>query len=241
MHLLMTRPRAASEKFVAMLSPKRLAKVRVIHSPLLDIRPLVSQIDLEDAQGIIFTSANGVTVGSRLIPDRTLPCFCVGQYTTETAKQAGWTAEFVGLNAESLIVRLLELRPESPLLHIHGTSTRGDVSETLTQLGLLTRSCTVYEQKLLDLTGEALDALRHPGQVIAPFFSPRTARQFAGQSPGAAPLWLAAMSEAVAEPLKALDFERLRVAKQPNAQSMQRAVEKLIKRASRVEGDPNAH
>ncbi|WP_254448052.1 uroporphyrinogen-III synthase [Ruegeria arenilitoris] len=240
LYLLMTRPRAASERFVAQLPTRARSRVTVIHSPLLEIRPLEVQVATKGIRGLIFTSANSVNAAVSLGVDRKLPAYCVGPATTGTAKGAGWMARMVGATAEELVANLLQLRPESPLLHLRGEHSRGNVAERLTELGLTTFEQPVYRQRLLPLTPQAEQAALGDAPVLAPIFSPRTARQFADVWEGSAPLWLAAISEATADPLRTLTFRRLKIAKEPTPKKMSKAVKKLVKHALRVEGAAGA-
>ncbi|MEY8839765.1 uroporphyrinogen-III synthase, partial [Cribrihabitans sp. XS_ASV171] len=217
MNLLMTRPKAASERFVAQLPDEVRSFLNPIYSPLLDLQPTETSIDLNDTRGLIFTSMNGVNVAARQIVERDMPAFCVGHATTHAAQQAGWDARFAGESSEVLIANLLRDRPATPLLHLRGEYSRGRLAETLTRLGLSVREAIIYEQRLLPFSDEALAALAGKQPVLAPLFSPRTARQFADLHRGQAPLWLAALSEAVAKPLESLPFERLKIAKRPEA------------------------
>lgn len=236
MYLLMTRPRAASERFVAQLPPKVLERVKVIYSPLLDIRPIDGKLDMSGHGGLIFTSANGVHAAARLSDDRSLPAYCVGEATTAAAIKAGWPAEMAGETAEELFAKLLRRRPPGPLLHLRGEHSRGNLAERLTQSGLTVRDQAIYRQLLLPFSDEAREAMQGVLPVIAPVFSPRTARQFADLWSGSVPLMLAAISDAAAEPLELLNFQRLEIAKQPNAERMGKAVRKLVKHAMRLEG-----
>ena len=237
LYLLMTRPRAASERFVAQLPNRIRSKVRIVHSPLLDIRTLAVDVQTGDMRGLVFTSANAVNAAATLGVDRSLPAYCVGQATTGTAKGAGWNAQMVGATAEELVAALLRIRPESPLLHLRGEHSRGDVSEHLTEMGLTVHEQPIYQQRLLPLTAEAAEMAAGCDPVVAPIFSPRTARQFADVWTGPAPLWLVAISEATAEPLETLGYERLKVAKRPTPKKMRKAVKKLVKHVMRVEGN----
>ncbi len=236
----MTRPRAASQRFVAQLPTRTLNRVTPLFSPLLEIRPLSVQVDTHGIKGLIFTSANAVNAAASMDVDLSLPAYCVGPATTGTAKGSGWTAQMVGGTAEELVASLLQLRPDSPLLHLRGEHSRGNVAERLTELGITTQEQPVYQQRLLPLTDDARDAAYGTRPVIVPLFSPRTARQFADVWTGSAPLWLAAISEATAEPLYSLDYTRLKIAKEPTPKKMGKAVKKLVKHAMRVEGAPGA-
>ncbi|MBO9446103.1 uroporphyrinogen-III synthase [Ruegeria sp. R14_0] len=232
----MTRPRAASERFVAQLPTRVRSRVEVIYSPILEIRPLNVVVDTGETRGLIFTSANSVNAAASLGVRRDLPAFCVGTATTGTAKGAGWDATMVGYTAEELVAYLLKHRPESPLMHLRGEHTRGNVAGRLTESGLTVHEQVVYQQRLLPLTSEAAAAAAGDRPVIAPLFSPRTARQFAEIWTGPAPLWLVAISEATAEPLYSLEYQRLKIAKEPTPKKMRKAVKKLVKHAMRVEG-----
>ena len=231
----MTRPRAASERFVAQLPTRVASRVEVIYSPILEIRPLNVAVDTENTQGLIFTSANSVNAAASLGVKRDLPAYCVGSATTGTAKGAGWDATLAGATAEELVAYLLKHRPASPLMHLRGEHSRGNVAGRLTESGLTVREQVVYQQRLLPLTSKATAAANGDRPVIAPLFSPRTARQFAEIWTGSAPLWLAAISEATAEPLYSLAYERLKIAKEPTPKKMRKAVKKLVKHVMRVE------
>ncbi len=232
----MTRPRAASERFFAQLPDRSRSRVQVIYSPIIEIRPLAVEVDISDAQGVIFTSANAVNAAASIGVPSGLPAYCVGPATTGTAKGAGWDAQMVGGTAEELVATLLQTRPHSPLLHLRGEHSRGQIAERLTASGLTTREQPVYRQRLLPLTEEAATIARGDTPVIAPLFSPRSARHFADIWTGTAPLWLAAISEATAGPLYSLDYERLKIAQEPTPKKMRKAVKKLVKHAMRVEG-----
>lgn len=237
----MTRPRGASERFVAGLRPEIREALSVVYSPLLRIEPTVETLDFGPAAGLIFTSSNGVGIAARLSADRTLPCFCVGRATTRIAAQAGWSATMAGESAETLIAGLLALRPDTPLLHLRGEHGRGEVAANLTRMGLRTDERVIYAQRLLPFSDEALAVLAGDDPVIAPLFSPRTARQFAGLMRGQAPLSVVAMSAAVAKPFENKPLSQVLTATAPDADAMRAVIENLVTGAIRVEGRPGAH
>lgn len=234
--LLMTRPRADAERFVAQLPAALRARLTPVYAPLIAIEPMPGPVAWGDARGVIFTSTNGVEAATRLGGPRPLACFCVGTATTRAAQRAGWRADCAGADADALVETLLRARPEAPLLHLRGAHARGDIAARLTAAGLTTREQTIYHQRLLPLPAQARQVLDGDAAVIVPIFSPRTARHFAGLGAGSAPLYLAAMSAAVAKPLENLPHEALIIAERPDAQAMAAAVENLSSRASRVEG-----
>ncbi len=197
-------------------------------------------VEFGDSAGLIFSSANGVNAAALLNVDRSLPAYCVGPATTQAAQNAGWDAQMRGATAQELVANLLKFKPRIPLLHLRGEHSRGNVAERLTESGLTTREQPIYRQQLLPLSDEASQAAEDNQPIIAPLFSPRTARHFADVWAGSAPLWLAAISEAAAEPLKTLRFERLKIADEPTPDKMQKAVKKLLNHVMRVESAPGA-
>ncbi|MFC6688902.1 uroporphyrinogen-III synthase [Jhaorihella thermophila] len=234
--LLMTRAREASDRFLALLPAETRADLRVIHSPLIETVPLDVELSLAGVRGVIFTSANGVSAAARLTERRDLPAWCVGGATTAAARAHRWGAECVGRDADELVRTLIARRPEDPLSHLRGVHARGDIAARLSAAGIETREAVVYDQRLLPLTPQAVQALAGADPVIVPLFSPRAARHFASLATGRAPLYLAAMSHAVAEPVSSLNFNTLKVSKAPTAQTMAQAVTSLVARAGRVVG-----
>ena len=223
--LLMTRPRASAEDFVASLSEPLRAAVRVCHSPLMEIRALGSLPDLSQVAAVIFTSANGVDFAGEGLGR---PCHCVGDTTAARATSRGWQVHTVSKNADSLVATLARLMPEGPLLHLSGRHQRGQIAERLTALGIRTDAAAVYDQPLLPLSEEAQDLLSGPGVVLVPLFSPRTAAQFAGQAGTLRRVRVLCISAAVAEPLQHLPLEEIVVAAHPDGAAMRQGLEMMM-------------
>ncbi|MBI6629465.1 uroporphyrinogen-III synthase [Pontibaca sp. S1109L] len=236
----MTRPRVSGERFVADLPAVLRERLTVCHSPLLRIVPIAEQIDLDDARGLIFTSANGVAIAADVTDRRNLPCYCVGAWTTQTARKLGWQARMVGEDAAELIATLRANPPQGPLLHLRGRHGSGDIAGELAPVGCSVVVQVIYEQEVLPLTDAAQATLNGPGQVIVPLFSPRTAQQFARVAQIGAEVHAVAISEAAARPLRDLPLKRLIVASRPTAAALADGVEILANQASRVEGGPSA-
>lgn len=239
--LLMTRPLLAAARFVDQLPPSVRSRVLVCYAPLLEISPTPDPIKIKGIQGLIFTSAAGVTAVAAALGETDLPCFCVGTGTGKAVQDLGWTLAHVSPTAKALIAALIDIGPAAPMLHLSGRHTRGDIAQTLTQAGIETRSQVTYDQHLCALDLQALTYLQGDLPVIAPLFSPRTARHFALQAHGSAPLWLGALSPSVAEPLADMAKMAISVADAPDAESMCDVVEKLLNLAVRVETRGPAH
>lgn len=240
----MTRPQGASERFVARLPQELRQRLTPIYAPLIGIVPGTSSIEFGDAKGLIFTSANGVRIAADLTRRRDLPCYCVGEATTHAARQAGWQAECTGPNAEALIKALYQsqrqTRLQTPLLHLRGAHARGGVAARLMAMGCPTHEQVIYDQPLLPMLGETRQLLADRDPILVPLFSPRTARQFADQYSGSARLYIAALSEAVADPIKSLKKCTIYTALTPKASAVIQLIGQLADDAERVESRRSA-
>lgn len=231
--ILITRPKAAAERFVAALRAAGIdAPVEV--SPLLEVVPTDAIPEFGGAKGVIFTSVNGVETA----PAGDLPAWCVGEATAASARDRGWQAVAAGGDAEALVARILAARPGGPLLHLRGRMARGDIAARLTDSGIKTQEAVVYDQELCGLTEQAKDILTREKVVIVPLFSPRTAAQFGvewAQTNGNAPVFMAAMSAAVADAAANVPVAKRIVAAQPDVKAMIDAVLGLLDAVDNVE------
>lgn len=232
--LLMTRPLAAARSFVASLG-RAAAQCQVIYAPLVQIRFNRPLPDMARFRGLVFTSGNGVRSYVALGGRKDIPAYCVGAATAEAARIGGMRAISADGDSDALVELITTLNARPPLLHIHGEVTHGDVADRLSAAGIPTIPVVLYEQRLLPLDAEARAALDGSAPVIAPLFSPRTARQFATQGLGEAPLFVAALSQAVADAVGPDDLRALAVAERPNASDMARTVSELIETAAMLE------
>jgi uroporphyrinogen-III synthase len=228
--VLLTRPRAASERFAEALRAD-VGPVEVAILPLMEIAPIVSDLDLSGVSALIFTSGAGVEIFAGLTDDRTLPAWCVGDRTAEAARDIGLQATSAGGDAAALVTLMAEARPEGRLLHLHGAHTRGDVAERLVEAGLRAEARAIYDQVSVPPGTAFAAALAHDGPIIAPLFSPRSAELFAEAVRTDAPrLYPVALSAAVRDALPDPLARRTSVADSPDAPAMIRAIAALISR-----------
>ncbi|MGH1412535.1 MAG: uroporphyrinogen-III synthase [Pelagimonas sp.] len=222
--LLMTRPTARSEAFLAQL-PDRSAFTAIM-SPAMGIEFMGDLPDMTRFKGVIFTSVNGVTAYAR----QNGPClqaFAVGGATALAAQDAGLAVQSADGNADDLVNLLTEQQNPGPFLHVRGTHSTGDVAKRLTDAGIVTIEAILYDQPKLPLSSQACDALIGEIPVIAPVFSPRTAALLA-KNRIKAPLLVAAMSEAVVKPLLGLHITELKIAARPESIHMANLVTDLL-------------
>jgi uroporphyrinogen-III synthase len=176
-----TRPREDSEEVARALAERGLD---VMVEPLLDIVPVEgAQVEIEGAQGILVTSANGIRALSRLSPLRDLPVWAVGDASARAARELGFASvESAGGDVESL-ADLVASRADpgnGALLHVAGTVTAGDLSGRLASRGFEVRRQVLYQAVTATTLSDGLrEALRDGALDLALFFSPRTARTFA--------------------------------------------------------------
>lgn len=230
--LLMTRPLEASERFVTSLQ-KDVALDDVVISPVLAICPTGNAPEPGAARGVIFSSAQAVHLYNG---PTDLPAYCVGPHTTEVAKQRGFKAEQKGRNAEELVQALIGSAVPEPLLHLHGTHTRGKIAARLAAAGQDVRAVALYDQQPAQLSCDALALLDGERPVILPLFSPRSARLLSAQAQGRAERWVVSMSEQVAENAKGLLPARHLLASRPDAEAMRATITALYHGKPPVEG-----
>ena len=215
--LLLTRPRAASERFAVQLR-EELGITDIVISPLLEIEFLPIGNVPKDAL-IVFTSRNGVEAWahSQLVAQRN--CICVGQATADAARDLGFETHVSGGTVDHIYADLCKDSHETEIIHIHGRHTRGDLVERLASEGLQASGMIAYEQKTLELSEEARALLIGGAPVIVPLFSPRSAAQFASSGPFGPQIDIIAISQAAADPCP-----DARIAPSPDARGMIAAI-----------------
>lgn len=207
--LLLTRPEADSHRFAALLPDWQ-----AVISPILRIEVVAHDAArLHDAAGLVFTSAHAVASAGA---GRGRLALCVGGHTAAVARQAGFAVQQGNGFAESLLP--LIAAADVPLIHPHGRH----LAKRLPVDGMV-----VYDQIAQPLNADARAALAGDAPVVAPLFSPRSARLLADAVRDAnAPLWPVAISAAT---LAAWDAPSAgsAVAATPDAEQMAAAVAAL--------------
>lgn len=178
--LLLTRPRAASERFAAEIAARGVS-IEVLVAPLMEIVQLDVAPPVAAGAEIIFTSSNAIAAAG---PGAGRRAWCVGSRTAEVARDAGFDATAAGACADELVASLLAHRPAGPLVHLRGRHQRGDVVERLREAGLSATSQVVYDQ-VERAPDEVFASALSRSPLIVPLFSPRSAELFASAALGA--------------------------------------------------------
>lgn len=206
MRVWVTRAEPGAEATAARL--RALGCEPFVH-PLLKVRTLEANPDLDGVTALAFTSANGVRAFAERERRRDLPVFAVGRTTADAARLAGF-AEVASADGDVTdLAALIRSHKPALLLHAGAREPAGDLAGALQTEGLAVRSLALYETVATPPPSPlpALDA--------ALIHSPRAGGLLAHIAE-ARPLIVACISVAAAAPLAAAGFERLATAEFPN-------------------------
>ncbi|MES2913651.1 MAG: uroporphyrinogen-III synthase [Pseudomonadota bacterium] len=228
--VLVTRPRAQAEIFAHKLTARFGSRVRPYVAPLMAPQFLSPPVPEGRFAAVIFTSAHGVEGAVRLGTQLPRLAYCVGRATAAAAAAAGFDARSSDGDVSDLAATLLSGPKAGRFLYLRGVDTVGELENRLISNDIPVLSLQVYLQKDLPLEGESFLLLRHPGLVILPLFSPRSARIFRDARPAdtVADLAIAAMSKPVASAATGIPHRALVIAERPDAEAMLDAVESLL-------------
>lgn len=225
--LLLTRPRAASERFAQQFRARFGSDWPVIISPLLEIEPLDAEIP--QTQALIFTSEHAIAPVVAAGPAAGRRAYCVGGRTAQVARAAGFEVVRGAGGAAELLGVITQHHRGETLLHARGSEIAQPVAEKLNSAGIETKEAIVYAQIPHVPSIELRDALAGTVPVIAAVFSPNSGRQLLPLLIEAhAPLRLATISEAAARTLAPVRAERQQIAASPDAEGMLAAMTHLL-------------
>ena len=210
MRLWITRTRPAARDTADRLAARGHDPVI---APLLAVRVLTGEGPVPAHAALAFTNRNAVSVWAGISPDRALPVFCVGDATAEAARAVGFTdVRSASGDARALAALIRDAAP-GPVLVPGPTRPAADLAALVgPDVPVLPRA--VYETVEADIAAPA------PVDGIL-FHSARAANAFARHHAASAPGRRAfALSDAVAEPLRALGFVEVRVAAHPDEDAL---------------------
>lgn len=179
--LLICRPRDQAEDFATALEAALPGRFTPVIAPLTGITPVAADLDLRDARGLLFTSANGVAAFAAASGERGLPALCVGEMTARAAREAGFAALAAGGDVEGLAALVaVQPRGEGLWLHVRGRQAAGDLVGRLGVAGIAARGVELYAQSTLTMPEAAAALLARGAIEVATAFSPRSSARFAG-------------------------------------------------------------
>lgn len=222
--LLLTRPRKQSEAFLCECEAKAGKRITAVISPLIEIEPIGVVPDLNEFATLIFTSGNGVRRVQASAPLKSRTVVTVGEKTAELARSFGADAVALGEDVETFLHHAERI--EGPALFCRGVHSRGDVSERARRKGVQIVEVVLYDQVAKPLSTAAQRLLAGKGRVIAPVFSPRSARLLGAFGDLSAPFTIVAMSKNVADAWAGPGD--VVIAEQPTSAAMCEATVRLI-------------
>ena len=228
MRILVTRPLEDGVEIAAQLA---LRGHQALLAPLLEPRfhtgPLLEEMgcELDNVQAILATSANGIRALKTRTARRDIPIFAVGPQTAQEARKCGFSiVRSADGDAKALAEATMGWATRrGVLLHVCAEDAPGTLQQLLGDGGFTVRRSALYSiEPAPRLSTEARAALQDGTLDAVMFFSPRTARIFAGLAHDLPTDGLAALciSPATAQALGAIVFARVAVALRPNQQAM---------------------
>ncbi|MDA8233060.1 MAG: uroporphyrinogen-III synthase [Magnetospirillum sp.] len=246
MRALVTRPRDDAQTTADLL---RARGFDVMVEPLLDIVPVDGAVvEADGIQGILATSANGIRALARVLADRSLPVWAVGDSSARVARALGYAnVESAGGDVETLAALVIgRVDPaKGALLHAAAGAVAGDLAGRLGAAGFAVRRVVLYDARTATgVSAELADALRTQSLDAALFFSPRTAATFAtlvgaaGLDPCCRSVAAYALSAAVARELGTLPWRWITVAPEPTQAALLAALDDDTPRLSAADPRP---
>ncbi len=230
--LLLTRPEAQSRHFATIFRARFGADWPVVLSPLTTIQFLDPGPLPNGARDLIFTSQNAVLAYARLTGARAGKAWCVGKATEAAAQAAGFETCAGPGDGAGLAKAIKANGAGRTFVYPRPVHAARDVAAELNSAGIDTVSLVVYDQVLSPPTAEAQGVMQAAAPVLMPLFSPRSARA-AGLAfrDIHAPLYVAALSDAVAE-ASGLPARYIATAAEPIGDAMLDALGALIDAAN---------
>lgn len=189
-------------------------------APLLTVRAIgAGEIDLAGVGALAFTSANGARAFAARSAERHLPVFAVGEGTAEAARAAGF-AEVTSTDGDvaRLAAGISAARGAFTglVLHPGAAEPAGDLAGVLFRAGVAARALAIYETVAAEVPADLIGEPPRIGAVLV--HSPKAARALAEilKASQAPHLRVFCLSDAVAEPLKALPLAQLTAAPLPS-------------------------
>ena len=217
--------------------------LRTIHEALTEIflnhtvRHELEEAVLREPDAVIATSRHGVRALATLTDLRDAPVLCVGEATCDTALSAGFTrAVLAGGTVDDLLAYLADAYDsDARFLYVSAKHVRHDLEQLLQGYGMQVQRVVAYEAVAAEALSDTLAEQLKRGQIdAATFLSRRSAETFikllakTGSRDALPGLTAFALSETIAEPLRALPWQSVHVAAKPTLASLADCVDNTL-------------
>ena len=166
--ILITRPAADAERFLAMLEVEAGSFEAIIY-PAFGFEEIPTKKPHFDVA--VFTSRTGVSYAPE---GKGRTAFCVGDATAQSASDAGYVSLSANGSADELVELILRQAPTGSLLHIRGEKSLGNVTERLVVQGINCSELIAYRKVRNSPPASLADSVRTASQLIIPVFSAET-------------------------------------------------------------------
>jgi uroporphyrinogen-III synthase len=232
MRVLITRPSDEALELAGELAARGIDSL--IEPMIRIVMRADAKLELDDAQAVLLTSANGARALAAASTERQLPVLAVGEATARAARAAGFANV---ITADGTVATLADaakakLNPMGDrVVHVSGAAIAGDLTGALAGAGFAVERAIVYDARAADeLSPAARQALADSGAAggidAVLLYSPRTARIFvalarrAGLESALRRLRGLCLSAQVCEAAGIVPWARLAVAARPNGTAM---------------------
>ena len=180
MRVLITRPIADAQPLAELLETGGVASMI---DPLLDIQYLDGdEIELDNTQGLLVTSANGIRAFALRSQNRDIRAWTVGDASARATSELGFThVKSASGDVETLAKLVINHADtaDGALLHVAGTRLAGDLGGQLEAAGFIYNRVVLYEAKTSTaLSPETCLALQEGTLDGVVLYSPKTAAIF---------------------------------------------------------------
>ena len=199
-----------------------------ISSPVLDLtarstgEAALSAANPASADGVVFTSANGVRFFSDICDIRSKPVWCVGPATADAARAHGFSDCRASSGDAENLAQFIEAQSDGKalrLIHVANAAARGNLKARLESIGFTIDFVPLYEAvAATSLTPAAQSALSDTAPTLVLIHSAKGAAAFANLLPAhqQSPLHIVAISQRASEPVSNIGAATLTLASHPD-------------------------
>ena len=157
MHIVITRPKEDSAQLIEALKSQGHL---VTHMPVIKVEKLKTEkINLENYKAVIFTSSNAIRFMNIEKFNLKIKCFCVGNSTETTARQAGfvntYSSEGTVDSLIELIVRTIDTK-SGKLLYLSSEFISKDLDSDLIRVGYTVKRISNYTSLPIEQIDESI-------------------------------------------------------------------------------------